>query len=121
MKLLATSGREAIDLDLVMAHRLLYYCHAVSMLPDGVYDELERETRLWAPKDHPVHRLGSDKIEDYEPEVRALAIYIRMRYSKRPPTLIDLEEPEDEEFDIVIPDKAAKTDKRGGQYSMRFQ
>lgn len=119
----------AIDLDLVMAYRLLYYCDAISLIPDNAFDALDRDAASKAPVDHPIHKPGSDRRDDYDPAVRALALYLRLRYSKRTEALIDFEESEGDEFDTInpddfvtipantdIPDKPAKAKKRGGQY-----
>ena len=90
-----------IQLDLVMAYRCLYYCDSVSMIPDPAFDELDKEARSAAPRDHPIHKPGSDRRDDYTPAVRALALYLRLAYSKRSPSAVDSLEPEEEVFDSV--------------------
>ena len=69
-------------LDFVMACRFGYYLHAQSYVPDATYDQLEREAREIADFDHPVHEVGSSKMDDYESypaHVRALSLYLRLR------------------------------------------
>lgn len=109
------------DLDLVMAYRFLYYCDAISMIPDAEFDKMDLAAKASAPPDHPIHRPGSDRRDDYTPAVRALALYIRLAYSKRTEALIDFEEPEDEEFETVEPEPppAPKRRPRGGQAEIR--
>ncbi len=68
--------------DLVMACRFGYYCHAISYLPDAEFDVLEREAREEADLDHPIHELGSSRLDDYThypAHVRALSLYLRLR------------------------------------------
>lgn len=77
------------DPDLVMAYRLMYYVWAVSFIPDHEYDKLERAARKTVPPDHPLHQPGSDQLDSYEPAIRALALYLRLRFSKRTPTQED--------------------------------
>ena len=59
----------ADDLELqVMAHRYLYYVRAEPVLPDMVYDQLEREARAVCPPDSPVHGVGSSLPSSYTRE-----------------------------------------------------
>lgn len=71
------------DPDLVLAYRYLYYCEAISFVPDNVYDQLEKQARKDVDDNHLLNRPGSDRKEDYPPEIRALALYLRLKYSKR--------------------------------------
>lgn len=43
----------------VMAHRYLYYVLSEPVLPDLVYDVLEREAREVLPPESAVHKVGS--------------------------------------------------------------
>ena len=49
----------------VLAHRYLYYVLAEPVLPDLVYDVLEREARAVCPIDSPVHGVGSSLPTSY--------------------------------------------------------
>ena len=49
----------------VLAHRYLYYVLAEPILPDLVYDVLEREARAICPMDSPVHGVGSSLPSSY--------------------------------------------------------
>lgn len=69
-----------VQLDLLMAYRYLYYCKGISLLPDGEYDRQEKEARETADFEHQIHEVGSDRPEDYEPAVRALAVYLTYRH-----------------------------------------
>lgn len=52
----------------VMAHRYLYYVLAEPVLPDLVYDVLEREAREKVSKDSPIQRVGSSLKTSYSVE-----------------------------------------------------
>lgn len=72
------------DEDLVLAYRYCYYCKGVSLVPDHVYDRLEKEAREVAELDSPLHLPGSDLPDHYRPSIRALATYLLMRiYEKQ--------------------------------------
>jgi NAD-dependent DNA ligase len=49
----------------VLAHRYLYYVLAEPVLPDLVYDVLEREARAICPLGSPVHGVGSSLASSY--------------------------------------------------------
>lgn len=49
----------------VLAHRYLYYVLAEPILPDLVYDVLEREAREQCPLTSPVHKVGSSLASSY--------------------------------------------------------
>jgi NAD-dependent DNA ligase len=53
----------------VLAHRYLYYVLGEPVLPDLVYDVLEREARGICPRESPVHRVGSSLPSDYPEHV----------------------------------------------------
>lgn len=53
----------------VMTHRYRYYVLAKPTISDQEYDALEREAVERLPAGHPVHQCGSDRAQDYEPEV----------------------------------------------------
>jgi NAD-dependent DNA ligase len=52
----------------VMAHRYLYYVLAAPVIPDYVYDELERSAIEAAKPESRLQRPGSDRAEDYTVE-----------------------------------------------------
>lgn len=64
------------DEDLVLAYRYLYYVHAISFVPDHVYDQMEKAARENADMDSILHLPGSDLPETYPDSVRALAVYL---------------------------------------------
>lgn len=59
--------------DLVMAHRYRYYVVCDPVLPDHIYDVLERQARVILPDTSPVQRVGSDLTSSYTKEQIALA------------------------------------------------
>lgn len=70
--------------DIVVAHQYLYYVKHSPIISDKAYDELEKEMREF---DHPtalvLERPGSDNEADYPAHIRALAIYLALKYGKR--------------------------------------
>jgi NAD-dependent DNA ligase len=57
----------------VLAHRYLYYVLGEPVLPDLVYDMLEREARGICPRESPVHGVGSSLPESYSEDVKQRA------------------------------------------------
>lgn len=57
----------------VLAHRYLYYVLAEPVLPDLVYDVLEREARAVCPEHSPVHSVGSSLASSYPESARLRA------------------------------------------------
>jgi hypothetical protein len=64
--------------DLLLALRYCYYVLAKPLVPDPMYDSMEKKFMESGkcPKDSPLHQCGSDRQEDYLPHVRALALYL---------------------------------------------
>lgn len=58
----------------VLIHRYLYYVESSPVIPDSVYDKLEREARAVLPEDSVVNKVGSSNPWDYSEEVKALAL-----------------------------------------------
>lgn len=70
--------------DLVAAHQFLYYVEHISLISDKAYDEMEKELREMGPSINIVlSRPGSDVREDYPPHIRALALYLALKYGKK--------------------------------------
>lgn len=69
-------------LDLLLAHRFLYYCKASPLLEDREYDKLERETIKGASDEERrvIETVSSDNPEDYPNHVRSLAGYLVFKY-----------------------------------------
>jgi NAD-dependent DNA ligase len=61
----------------VMAHRYLYYVLSEPILPDLVYDTIERQAREVCPPESPVHGVGSSLSSSYTPEQIAKALKMR--------------------------------------------
>lgn len=61
----------------VMAHRYLYYVLAEPVLPDMVYDVLEREARAVLPDTSPVHGVGSSLSSSYTEQHKQRALTLR--------------------------------------------
>mgnify|MGYP003341004746 CR=1 FL=1 len=59
--------------DEVMAHRYLYYVLASPVLPDAVYDVIERRAREVCPPESVVHKVGSSLPSSYTTQQIALA------------------------------------------------
>lgn len=72
-----------VDVDLCMAYRCLYYCHNISIISDTAYDELEKETIEFAAHGGLLRKPGSDRLEDYPPHIRSLAMYLAFKYAQR--------------------------------------
>ena len=68
--------------DLVLAYRLLYYVHGISIISDSAYDTLEKEELEFGAHSEVLKVPGSDRLEDYPPHIRALAIYLAFKYGK---------------------------------------
>lgn len=58
---------------LTLAHRYLYYVKNQPILSDRAYDLLEKEALLAVSHDSPLQKPGSDKEDDYPPQIRNLA------------------------------------------------
>ena len=58
----------------IMAHRYLYYVECQHVLPDLIYDSLEREARSVCPPESPVHGVGSCLPDSYSAAQRAHAL-----------------------------------------------
>lgn len=71
--------------DSILAHRYLYYVKNNPILTDIQYDKMEHEAKEFdgIPKSSDLYKPGSDKEESYPPHVRALAMYLLFKYSKR--------------------------------------
>lgn len=63
--------------DEVMAHRYLYYVMSDPVLPDNVYDRLERQAREVCPPESPVHGVGSSLPSSYTESQINLALKMR--------------------------------------------
>lgn len=63
--------------DEVMAHRYLYYVMSEPVLPDMVYDTIERRAREVCPPESPVHGVGSSLPSSYTDKQIALALKMR--------------------------------------------
>jgi NAD-dependent DNA ligase len=61
----------------VMAHRYLYYVLSEPVLPDMVYDELERRAREVCPPESPVHGVGSSLPSSYTENQINYAMQVR--------------------------------------------
>lgn len=74
--------RFTIGEDLLLAYRFLYYVYGTPIISDTDYDHLEKEELNFGSvsKDSPLNRPGSDNPDDYPKAVKALAIYLRLRY-----------------------------------------
>lgn len=65
--------------DVLLALRYHYYCKTRSLVPDALYDSMEREFMARPDTDAfstPVNHPGSDNPDDYSDRVKALALYI---------------------------------------------
>lgn len=71
-----------VGVDLVLAYRFLYYVHGISILSDTAYDNLEKEELEFGAHSEVLKVPGSDRLEDYPPHIRALAIYLAFKYGK---------------------------------------
>lgn len=58
----------------VMAHRYLYYVLSEPVLPDSVYDSIEREARRVCPADSVVQKAGSSLLGSYTARQIAIAM-----------------------------------------------
>lgn len=58
---------------IVMAHRYLYYVESEPVIPDSVYDQLERQARELCAPESPVHGVGSSLPGSYTDKQKALA------------------------------------------------
>lgn len=67
-----------LEEDILCAMRFLYYVKAKPVVPDALYDEMEREfiNRPETPDEGPLMNPGSDRKEDYSERVKALAFYL---------------------------------------------
>ena len=63
------------DLDYLRALQYAYYCHSISLVPDDVFDKLEKQYELLYGKELPV---GSDRKDSYTPPQRALGVYFML-------------------------------------------
>lgn len=64
--------------DILLSLRYCYYVLAKPLIPDPMYDEMERDFMESGkcPKDSMLHHPGSDVQEDYLPHIRAFALYL---------------------------------------------
>jgi NAD-dependent DNA ligase len=71
--------------DSVMANRYLYYVSDTPVLTDTNYDKMEKDCHKEKGygNDSPVSRVGSSDKACYPSHVRALALYIGLKYAKR--------------------------------------
>lgn len=73
-----------VGVDLVLAYRCAYYCHHISLVTDSAYDALEKEEIEFGQNGHLLKdKVGSDKLEDYPPHIRALTMYLLFKYAER--------------------------------------
>lgn len=59
--------------DECLVHRYIYYCLCTQVIPDSVYDEMERQGTRQAEEDHPIHQPGSSLEESYPEWVKIRA------------------------------------------------
>lgn len=59
--------------DEILLHRYCYYVLAQPLIPDCVYDKLERDARAVLPETSVVHKLGSSLPSDYPDYIKQLA------------------------------------------------
>lgn len=65
--------------DILMALRFFYYVKARPLVPDSMYDKIEKEYLTRSSTDEfttPLNLPGSDKPDDYSDRVKALALYL---------------------------------------------
>ncbi len=75
--------RIGVGVDLVLAHRYLYYCKNISLLSDQAYDSMEKEEAEFGAHGKILQTPGSDNPADYQPHIRALALYLAFKYTSR--------------------------------------
>lgn len=70
---------------LCMAHRYLYYVWGKPVISDHEYDALERRALKRVGPSSPLHRVGSDREQDYSDAVKAVAkvLQIGAAYDQR--------------------------------------
>jgi len=56
----------------VLVHRYCYYVLANPLVPDVVYDQIEREARKVYPEDNVVHKVGSSLPSSYPEWIKEL-------------------------------------------------
>ncbi len=73
--------------DGILAYRYLYYVKHESMIPDHIYDEIERKAKKVLPPESLVHRVGSDLFTSYTPSsiAKAQALYASIKGIKHLP------------------------------------
>ncbi len=59
--------------DQVLLHRYCYYVLANPLIPDVIYDQIEREARKICPEDSVVHRIGSSLPSSYPEYIKEFA------------------------------------------------
>lgn len=72
--------------DLILAYRLLYYCHGISIVSDRAYDEIEAEEKEFGANSQVLNTVGSDNVNDYPHHIRALAMYLGFKYTEKEKT-----------------------------------
>lgn len=76
--------RVATGVDLVLAYRYLYYVQGISILSDQAYDDIEKEEmEFGAGGEILKEKVGSDRVEDYPPHIRALGLYLAFKYGRK--------------------------------------
>jgi len=66
--------------DRVLAYRYSYYCLSKSLISDYQYDKEEKLAVKCLPKDSLINKPGSDKKDDYPVHIRALAVYLGLKF-----------------------------------------